>query len=259
DLVTERSVEFVEENAGEPFFLYTAYNAPHYPMHAPAEYFDRFPDLPPERRTQAAMVAGIDDGVGEILDALEREGVREETVVVFTADHGPSREVRNHLDGSMEPYRGGSTGGFRGHKFSLFEGGHRVPGIVSYPAELAPGESDELAMNSDVLPTVCEFCDVPAPDGLDGEELGDLLAGGESPHDEVYWEQGDQLAVRRGEWKLVLNGAGPEVDPPDPADDVHLSNLADDPAERENRAGDRPELAADLEGAVRDWQADCRG
>lgn len=262
DLVTERSVEFVEEHAGEeePFFLYTAYNTPHYPMHAPEEYFERFSELSDERQVQAAMVAGVDDGVGAILDALEREGVREDTVVVFTSDHGPSREVRNHLDGSEDPYYGGSTGGFRGQKFSLFEGGIRVPGIVAYPAEVEPGECEAFALNMDVLPTVCDLCGVDAPDGLDGEPVTHLLAGeGGAPHGEVYWEQGDQLAARRGDWKLVLNGAGPEVDPDEPADPVHLSNLAEDPGEVVNVADEHPALADDLAEAARAWQADLQG
>jgi arylsulfatase A-like enzyme len=261
DLITDRAVEFVEEHAGEdePFCLYTAYNAPHYPMHAPAADFERFSHLSEERQVQAAMVAGIDRGVGAILDALEREGVREDTVVVFTADHGPSREPRNHMDGTDGPYFGGSAGGFRGHKFSLFEGGHRVPGIVSYPGTVDAGECDTFVAGIDLFPTLLEFCDVSLPDHhVDGTSLVDLLAGdGGPPHEGevVCWEQNDQLAARRDEWKLVVDGEEPNVDA-GPIAELHLSNLAEDPAESENLAAERPDLAAELATAAREWRAD---
>ena len=81
----------------------------------------------------AAMVSAVDDGIGEIFNELARLDFNEDTITFFTSDNGPSRESRNWLDGTLDPYYGGSSGGFKGHKFSLFEGGVRVPGIVHYP------------------------------------------------------------------------------------------------------------------------------
>ncbi|WP_276256564.1 sulfatase family protein [Halomontanus rarus] len=257
--ITERTVEFVLDTEA-PFFGYVAYNAPHYPMHAPREYFERFSHLEGERRTHAAMIAAVDDGVGEILAALEAEGIAEETLVIFTSDHGPSREVRNHLDGSLEPYEGGSTGGHRGHKFSLFEGGIRIPGIVRYPAAFDGDRvCDELVLSMDVLPTILTYCSVEDPHARDGESLRDVLDDdAATPHDRVYWAFNEQCAVRDGDWKLVLDGRKADLDggdstPAPAAEEVVLANLADDPAETDNRADDEPQLVADLELDVRAW------
>ncbi|MFB6151188.1 MAG: sulfatase [Haloarculaceae archaeon] len=269
DLVTDRAVEFLRagDDRSDPFFAYVAYSAPHYPLQAPAEYFERFPDLAGDRRTHAAMVATLDDAVGRLLDALDGASVADETLVVFTSDHGPSREVRNHLDGANRPYRGGSAGPFRGGKFSLFEGGTRIPGIVRYPAELPAGETSAgLALTMDVLPTVLDFAGLSVTDGganegsdpgFDGESLRSLLAGGESPHDRAFWAFDDQLAVREGDRKLVVDGL--EV-PPD-ADErgfervagPHLADLAADPAESTNLAGSEPETVERLTDAGRTW------
>ena len=102
----------------QPFFAYVAYNAPHYPMHAPQKYLDRFPDLPPDKRIMAAMISAVDDGVGEIVESLRRTGQYENTVLFFSSDNGPSTESRNYLDGTEDLYYGGSAGIFRGHKGS---------------------------------------------------------------------------------------------------------------------------------------------
>jgi arylsulfatase A-like enzyme len=263
--ITDRAVEFVRDS-DDPFFAYVAYNAPHYPMHAPEEYFERFAHLDDERQTQAAMVAAMDDGVGEIMNALEEAGIADETVVVFTSDHGPSREVRNHFDGSQTPYEGGSTGGHRGHKFSLFEGGTRVPGVVRYPDAVDGGRvCDELAVTMDVLPTVLDYCSVEPPADRDGESLRGVLAGeAETPHDRVYWSFNEQRAVRDGDWKLTVDPqvVDPDADTPDvtpTGDDVFLANLADDPAESHNRAADEPRLAEDLEADLRRWREEVTG
>ena len=124
-----------------PFLLYVPFNAPHYPMHAPRRYVDRFPHLPPDRRMMAAMLSAVDDGVGCIVDELERQGLLENTFIFFMSDNGPSRETRNWLDGRRDPYYGGTTGIFKGHKFSLYDGGVRSPGILHWPAASPAGRS----------------------------------------------------------------------------------------------------------------------
>ena len=256
ELFGGRAVDFVRRAARDgPFFLYLGFTAPHHPMHAPERYKERFPDLPPDRRIMAAMLGALDDQVGLLLEELDRQGAREDTLVVFLSDNGPSRQSRNRLDGTLDPYYGGSTGSLRGHKFSLFDGGIRVPAIVSWPARIPAGRVvEEVALATDVLPTVAAATGVDTAGlELDGRDLtGVLVDGAPTPHDTVFWEFGVQTAVRRGDWKLVLDGLiVPEEPQPDP---VHLSNLRDDPGETTNLAGELPELAAELRHAAGQWR-----
>jgi arylsulfatase A-like enzyme len=257
ELITRKAVGSIREAAQreEPFMLYVAYNAPHYPMHAPQAYLDRFPDLPWDRRIMAAMLSAMDDGVGEICAELERQGIRENTAIVFMSDNGPSRETRNWLDGTQDPYYGGTTGVLKGHKFSLYEGGIRVPGIVSWPARIPAGQViDAPAAAMDVFPTLLRAAEGdPAGYELDGVDLLPMLTGqGRLPERDLYWEMKGQTAVRRGPWKLVLHGQLVEGAPPE--DDVHLANLDQDVGERENLKDRYPELASELSAAALAWR-----
>jgi arylsulfatase A-like enzyme len=255
-LVTDRAVDFIDRHAGErPFLCYVPYNAPHYPMHAPREYFDRFPDLPPDRRALAAMVAAMDDGVGRITGALHRNGIAEDTIVVFSSDNGPSCESRNWLDGTEDHWYGSSAGALSGHKGSLFEGGVREPFLISYPRRLRAGTvAAEPAQMSDVVPTVLALAGLPAPSDVDGRDVTAVLDGGATPHERLFFAQDDQLAVREGRWKLVLDGRI-DLGRPAPAP-VWLSDLDTDGAERVNLAAEHPELVARLSRQVRDWHAE---
>lgn len=255
EMITEKSVAYIDAAQEEqPFFLYVAYNAPHYPMHAPQEYVDRFPDLPADRRIMAAMIAAVDDGVGEIVQALKRKGMYEDTVIFFSSDNGPSTEARNWLDGTEDLYYGGSAGLFRGHKGSLFDGGIREPAILSYPSGLQGGQvNDEQCAMMDLFPTVLELTGTEQSNGRhDGINLCPMLQSGTPwPERQLYWEYGDQLAVREGKWKLVLNG---KLDfSRKAADPVHLSDLEQDPGERINLAAQYPDIAQRLEADVRHW------
>ena len=129
EMITKKAVEYIRKAHSEnvPFFLYVPYNAPHYPMHAPKEYMERFANLPWDRQIMAAMLSAVDDSIGEILREVKQLGLAETTCSFFTSDNGPSRESRNWLDGNLDPYYGGISGGLKGHKFSLYEGGIRLP------------------------------------------------------------------------------------------------------------------------------------
>ncbi|UQZ83061.1 Arylsulfatase [Paenibacillus konkukensis] len=263
EMITSKAVEYIEASpAEEPFFLMAGYNAPHYPMHAPKRYVDRFPDLPPDRRIMAAMIAAVDDGVGDIVAALKRKGVYEDTVIFFSSDNGPSTESRNWLDGTEDLYYGGSAGVFRGHKASLFDGGVREPAILSYPALIEGGQTNgEVCAMMDIFPTFLELAGVSGEGcGLDGTSLVPMLEGsGSAPaggERMLFWEYGEQLAVREGKWKLVLNG---KLDfSRTAADAVHLSDVEADPGERVNLAERHPNIVRRLELAVRQWYDNLR-
>jgi len=258
DLVSRKAVEYVRRAAPNgPFFLYVPFNAPHYPMHAPKKYIDRFPGLPPDRRIMAAMLSAVDDGVGAIMAELERQGAADNTIVFFQSDNGPSREATNWLDGRTDPYYGGTTGPLKGHKFSLYDGGIRSPGIMSWPARIPAGRVIRGAGAAmDIFPTVLKAAGGDLSEyELDGLDVIPMAAdGAPSPHAQLFWEMNDQTAVRRGNWKLVLNGQLVEGAPPE--DEVHLADLEADMAESTNLADEYPEVVEELTAAAETWRAD---
>ncbi len=254
DKITEKSVDFIERHKEEPFFLYVAYNAPHYPMHAPKKYIDRFPELPPDRRIMAAMISAVDDGVGEIVKELEKNGLLENTIIYFQSDNGPSREARNWLDGTEDPYYGGTTGIFTGHKFSLFEGGIRIPAILSLKGKTHGTVSNEAHISTDIFPTVLEMCGGdPKKYELDGISLKGMLdETGEDTHDYLFWEMEEQTAVRYKNYKLVLNGRLTEFD--GTRAEVFLSDLEKDPSEKHDLSKEMPELTKELTEKALAWR-----
>ncbi len=248
-MITDTAVELIEQ-ATEPYFAVVSYNAPHYPLHAPQEYVDRFAHLPEDRRMIAAMIAAVDDGVGQIVQALERTGQRENTIVFFSSDNGPSAEERNWLNGDEIAFAGGSTGGLRGHKGSLFEGGTRVPGLWSWPARIPGGQVIAASCQmSDVAPTVLDAAQIAPPPDLDGVSLLGQLSGDAVPDGRLlFWEYEGQRAVSDGDWKLITaprERLGDGLDGPDA-----LFDLRTDPAEQHNLIGDEPGRAEDLSLAL---------
>lgn len=257
EAITEKAITYIRQATSreEPFLLYVAYNAPHYPMHAPPKYMDRFAHLPWDRQVMAAMISAVDDGVGDIMAELERQEMAENTCTVFMADNGPSRESRNWLDGTLDPYYGGTTAGLKGHKGSLYEGGTRVPGIMHWPGRIPRGQIlDQPCAGMDVFPT---FLDAAGADiasyELDGTSLLEYVTQGKPLESrDIFWELGDQTAMRRGPWKLVLNGT--LCDGGDVLEKVFLSNLDDDMSESTNLAEQQPELTKELTAAALAWR-----
>ena len=259
EVITQRAVAAIRRACADdtPFFLYVPYNAPHYPMHAPKQYMDRFEHLPWDRQVRAAMISAVDDGFGAIRAEVERQGLSESTCTFFTSDNGPSRESRNWLDGNQDPYYGGQSGALKGHKFSLFEGGVRVPGIVHFPGVVPPGREIKTPFCSiDVLPTLCEWLDIDVGVmELDGVSQAAYLSGLGPPIErDRFWEMGNQTSIRRGPWKLVLNGE--LVEGVADADAVFLANLETDPGETNNRIDDYPDKANALRDAAEAWRRD---
>jgi arylsulfatase A-like enzyme len=251
EILAREAEAFVgKQSSAKPFFLYLAFGAPHYPMMAPAKYVDRFPSsMDRDRRMHAAMVAAVDDGVGRLTDALKAKGLLQNTVIYFQSDNGATSESRADHAGRF--YRGGSNAPFRGWKMGLFEGGIRIPALLSGPG-IAPGVVNEPGAAIDVLPTFLSMAGAEAPDGIDGLNIGPMLkAGGRSPHDAIFWWYKNQLAVRRGKWKLILNP--PQFDQPI-KDTLWLSDLESDPSEKNNWASGNEAVVRDLTARLTAWQ-----
>lgn len=259
--IAEEAVAFISKpSAGKPFCAYVAFNAPHYPMHAPAKYMDRFKDLPLERRTYAAMIAAVDDGIGAITQALRASGQFDNTILFFVGDNGATTEKRAGLNDQYAT--AGDNGVFRGFKFSLFDGGIHVPGFLHWPARFGPQGKllEGFAQSMDILPTALAAAGIPKPEGMDGASLLPLIEQGHAAHQALYWHQNGQTAIRQGKWKLVLNGRlhdrRPDGGQPLKGDDaVWLSNLEEDPGESRNLRKQHPNVADELATLAAKWMA----
>lgn len=263
--IGEEAVSFIARRRQAPFYLYAAFNAVHYPMHAPERYVERFPRLEPERRMYAAMLAAADDAIGSMVAALERSGQRDNTLIFLLGDNGATTERRAGLHGMTAT--AGRNGAFRGFKFSTFDGGMHVPALVNWPGHVPAGKQiDEILMTADILPTACHLSGAALPTDrtYDGRNIWPVLtAGAASPHEFVAWANGQQLAIRRGPWKLVLNGitydGTPDGDKPLSGDDaVFLSNLEQDPGETRNLRRQHPRLSDELQTLLGNWRRDVQ-
>ena len=256
DLMVREACEFIQENQADPFFIYFAMNLPHYPYQGEAHWLKRYADLPLPRKLYNAFVSTLDSRIGDLMRYLDEVGLREDTIIVFQSDHGHSTEERAH-------FGGGSSGPYRGAKFSLFEGGIRVPAIISWPGHLPEGKTiDHFAHSCDWLPTLAELAgvDLREPD-VDGLSLAPLLRGEAqvTPHGIVHWQVGlgpnAQWAVRDGDWKLIGNPrdtSQPKM-PGDPVAPRFLANLKSDPSETANLAKQHPEIVKKMENAHLEW------
>lgn len=240
DLVVREANRFLGENQDNPFFLYLPFNTPHYPLQAEREFVAMYADMKDEkRRRYAPFVTSLDAKIGAVLARLDELGLREETLVLFLSDHGHSVEERTFGGG-------GSAGPYRGHKGTLWEGGLRVPCIVSWPGTLPQGElREQLATSMDLLPTLCELTGIPVPEHrLDGKSIVGLLEddAAVSPHEVVHWQFFNDWAVREGKWKLVHSKGG-----------AFLSNMALDVTETSNLAAEHPEIVERLTQLHEAW------
>ncbi len=242
ELLGAKARAFALRKEPQPFFLNLWFGAPHYPMIAPPKYLERFPaSMDRDRRLHLAMVAAVDDQVGLLLDALKKSGQLQNTVIFFQSDNGATQETR--ADHAGRPYRGGSNAPFRGWKQGLFEGGIRMPAMLSAPGRIAPGQvSERMGMAMDVMPSFLAMAGLPAPADLDGRDVH----GPE--HEAIHWVYTDARAVRKGDWKLILNPPHFPGDPHGVPDaKLWLSNLKDDPRETRNWAAAQPAKVAELE------------
>ena len=256
DLMVEEASQFISKHREQPFFLYFALNGPHYPYQGDPHWLEHYKDLPSPRNLYAAFLSSIDERIGSVLKRVDELGLRDQTIVVFQSDHGHSTEERAHLGG-------GSSGPYRGAKFSLFEGGIRVPAIISWPGKLPQGEvRTQLGHSCDWLPTLAALSGVSLLETeVDGVNLVPMLRAADvvAPRRLVHWHLGDQpaqWAVRDGDWKLIGNvqdSTGGELTAEDKK--LFLVNLSEDPTEQRNLADKYPAVVRRLLAAHENWAA----
>lgn len=260
DLMVRECNSFIESNRQRPFFLYWAINVPHYPLQGTDKWRKHYAELDSPRDKYAAFVSTMDERVGEVLSKLEDLGLTENTIVVFQSDHGHSKEVRTFGGG-------GNAGPYRGAKFSLFEGGIRVPAIISWPGKIPAAQvRGQMATAVDWLPTLLNLCNIQQPKHkVDGFDLSEVIesASVPSPHQVFHWQSGrglggePQWAVREGDWKLIGHPKDTSNKAPITNQDQRfLANLTKDVGEMNNVAADHPEIVEKLERLHEQWLRD---
>jgi arylsulfatase A-like enzyme len=247
DLITERSVRFIEQNVARPFFIDVSYNAVHWPYQRPdqpstardnSRHLSPFDDSTSTRADYVAMLERADQGIGRILAALDRSGLRENTIVIFTNDNGGEWLSRN-------------TPLFH-HKGTVWEGGIRVPAIVRWPGRIPAGRvSAQVGITMDLTASILAATGAPVPPDarLEGINLMPVLEGRTAEIDRtLFWRvtgARSQQAVRSGPWKLLYDGGRPM-----------LFDLRADIGERNNLIGQRSDVARRLAPLLTRWQAE---
>lgn len=255
------AVKFIEANKSRPLFLYLPFIEPHVAMHPPRELVERFPaewdskpyrgecgylPHPRPRAAYAAMIADLDDHVGQVVAALEQAGMLDNTLIVFTSDNGTTHAGPVGADfhvGGVDAEFFNSTAGLRGYKGSVYEGGIRVPMIVRLPGRVPAGAvSGSPGYFADWFPTLCEATGLQAPAGLDGESLWPTMVEQKSPATRkpmvwVFTEYGGQVAVRLDNFKVIRRGLKTKS-----PGEWEVYNLDADAAESHDLAAERPEL-----------------
>ena len=251
DLMASKANEFIEANKENPFFLYYAINLPHYPLQPTSLWREHYKNLPHPRSDYAAFVSTIDERIGRLMKTLEDLGIRENTLVIFQSDHGHSVESRAFGGG-------GSAGPFRGSKMSLFEGGIRVPAIISQPGTIPENEErNQMALNIDWFATIMDYAGVDKPE-LEGKSLKPLIEDNSkaSEHAVFRWKQGVSWAIRKGDWKLIGFPRDPTNKAPlDPDQDaLFLVNVKEDSTEMKNLVEEYPAKRQELLEEYLKWE-----
>ncbi|MDG2124759.1 MAG: sulfatase-like hydrolase/transferase [Verrucomicrobiales bacterium] len=270
------TVAFIEKShaAGKPFFVNLWVHEPHTPFHTVPKYRWRFRDLEEADNIYASVLSHADDRIGEVLDALERLGLTEETLVIFSSDNGPARApgpVKLELTHDTATGAGygiggakGITGGRKGYKGALFEGGVGVPFIARWPGKIGVGKVDDTSLMSavDLLPTFCEIAGVELPEGYVPDGVSQVAALTGTPagvrEKPLFWKMSAPwpapknrpfhwvtwAVVDRG-WKLVANKDFSYVE---------LYDLASDPMEKVDRSGEEKAVVVELVEKIEAWK-----
>jgi len=243
----------INRNGAQPFFLYLAFNAVHAPLQATAKYRDRFPKIEdPKRQTFASMLSAMDDAVGAVLGKLHDSGLEESTLVFFISDNGgPTPQTTSRNDP------------LRGTKATTWEGGIRIPFMIQWKGHIPTGKVDDRPVISlDIHPTALAAAGVPQPTQkkLDGVNLLPFLTQNSTatPHEVLFWRFGEQMAVRKGNWKITKAVTRPgqarrRVRRPS---EGQLYDLAKDIGEKTDVATEHPEVVKELTEAWDKWNAE---
>lgn len=252
-LVTQHCVEFLRQHHDEPFFLYVPHLAIHFPWQGPddpphrrpsRDYRDDkwglIPDPGNVRPHVLSMIEALDASVGDIVGTLKEQDILQETVVFVTSDNGGYLTYGDRFRNIS------SNGGLRGQKGTLYEGGHRVPLIVSWPKHIKPAVRDDLAHSNDFYPTFCSLVGAPIDaNQTDGISLHSLLLDSKRlPNRSLFWRAGEEWAIRRGAWKAVFENGKEQ-----------LYDLASDVAETSDLAASRTRLLDELKSEWTVWNA----
>jgi arylsulfatase A-like enzyme len=234
-------------DAKDPFFLYLAFTAPHTPYQAPQEYLDRYPSISdPNRKAYAAMISVIDDEVGKLVAALDKRGLRDNTLIVFSSDNGGVRSSLFSGDTKVTGDLPASNGPYRDGKGTLYEGGSRVVALANWPGRIKPGTIDQPIHISDWFPTFAKLAggSTEKCKPLDGMNVWETVStGAPSPRKEVLYNVdplGGALSV--GDWKLVWKASLPQ--------NVEVFDLKRDPSETKNLAKDQPDIVSSYQARL---------
>lgn len=241
DEFSDEAVRFVKKHQKKPFFIYLAYNAPHEPLQATQEYLDRFSDIKDKKRkTYAAMVSAVDDGVGRLLNQLESLHLDKNTLVYFLSDNG-----------GPEQSNGSDNGVLRGGKSSIYEGGYRIPFAMQWKGTVRPGVYHNPISSLDIFATIAAISKVPIQKNrpLDGVNIIPFITGKNKslPHDKIYLRKFDEksYSVRYNDLKLVSKRDSlPE-----------LYNLKEDIGEKYNIAKQNPDQVKILDSIRKVWDS----
>jgi len=235
--LTEEAVDFIHRHKSETFFLYLAYNAVHAPKQAPAEDIKRFDTGDPDRDILMAMLKHLDDGVGNVIAALKKEGVWDNTLLFFLTDNGGSKAM--HAVNTP----------LRAWKQWNYEGGIRTPFVVSWPERFSGGrEIHTPVISLDILPTVLDAAGIKASRDydFDGKSILPVLTGKKDVlHENLFWSEGGRTgewAVRSGDWKLVVHKAK-----------VELFDLKNDVSESTDLSAQHPDIVKKLSALYDTW------
>ncbi|MBA4053789.1 MAG: arylsulfatase [Marivirga sp.] len=263
--IHQSALEFIATNKEKPFFLYVPSIIPHAELVAPERYMEKYrgkfgeetayhgPD-PSDKTFKkggytsqadpkaafAAMVTLLDDQIGEIVHALKKSGLFDNTIIIFTSDNGP------HIEGGANPDYFNSNGALRGYKRDLYEGGIRVPLIIHWPAKVKPGKTNHVSAFWDFVPTFSEIIGAEIGE-VDGISFYPTLLGktDQQEHQYLYWEfheQGGKQALRKGNWKVL------RLDVNDPEKThMELFNIGDDISEMKDLSAIYPDTLRELE------------
>jgi arylsulfatase A-like enzyme len=266
DLIAREAVSWLEARGETPFFLYVPFTAIHVPMNEPEKWREANKHLTdPGQKLRAACATHMDDAIGQVIAALDRKKLRENTVVLFFGDngaHGPSDNQGGSYPGEYERHRvGNDNPPLRGHKSGVYDGGIRTPGLVSWPGKLRPAEVHMPTHAVDWMPTFCHLAGAKPEGDLkwDGQNIWSDLAEPKSeiPARTIYTAAPGfrAQAIRHGDWKLIVTQAGGNKKNKALPGSVELYNLASDIAESKNLVDHEPQKLAEMKQRLADISA----